>query len=245
MNFLQGRLPELHNNNSNNILYSSQQEIKAVVRSHNEEHIISISYETHTHTHSYSQTCIHPLKLQALVYDILPSTTAIFSYTIGSRKLSANEQLFFFVGAQTVVLQAVLLQATPIISDVCFITDHVAMSAQIKPQSFELRQNSFFTRGGCASCLRVCLGARLLLQTYQYPKLSEGADRVGGQLRGDKECPFSGVTESGRVWRKVPESSAWSVTPPFSQSACTNSKPKITWNNALSVKPKCKNSQIK
>ena len=31
-------------------------------------------------------------KLQALLYDILPSTTAVFSYTIGSRKLSANEQ---------------------------------------------------------------------------------------------------------------------------------------------------------
>ena len=24
----------------------------------------------------------------------------------------------------------------------------------------------------------------------------------------DKECPFSGVTNCGRVWRKVPESSA-------------------------------------
>ena len=33
----------------------------------------------------------------------------------------------------------------------------------------------------------------------QYPNLSAGADRVGGQLRGDKECPFSGVTKSGRV----------------------------------------------
>ena len=33
-------------------------------------------------------------------------------------------------------------------------------------------------------------------------------------------------------------------TPPFSQSAYTNSKPKITWN-AFSVKPKRKNSQIK
>ena len=39
-------------------------------------------------------------KLQALVYDILPSTTAVFSYAIGPTKLSANEQ--FFVGAQTV-----------------------------------------------------------------------------------------------------------------------------------------------
>ena len=41
---------------------------------------------------------------------------------------------------------------------------------------------------------------------YEYPNLSKGADRVGGQLRGDKECPFNGVTKSGRVWRKVPES---------------------------------------
>ena len=56
------------------------------------------------------------VKLQALVYDILPSTTAVFSYPIGSRKLSANEQ-FFFVGAQTVVS---LLQTTQIISDVCY-----------------------------------------------------------------------------------------------------------------------------
>jgi len=40
-------------------------------------------------------------KLQAPIYDILPSTTAVFSYAIGSRKLSANEQ--FFVGAQIVV----------------------------------------------------------------------------------------------------------------------------------------------
>ena len=40
-------------------------------------------------------------KLQALVYDILPSTTAVFSYATGSRKLSANEQ--FFVGAETLV----------------------------------------------------------------------------------------------------------------------------------------------
>ena len=36
---------------------------------------------------------VHP-KLQALVYDTLPSTTAVFSYAIRSRKLSANEQFF-------------------------------------------------------------------------------------------------------------------------------------------------------
>ena len=66
-------------------------------------------------------------KLQALVYHILPSTTAVFSFAIGSRKLSANEQ--FFVGAQTVVS---LLQTTQIISDVCFVTDHVAYASSNK-----------------------------------------------------------------------------------------------------------------
>ena len=91
--------------------------------------------------------------------------------------------------------------------------------AQIKPLSSGSRRNSFsflsffslfFTRGGCVSCLRGCLGARLLPES-QFPNLSEGADRVGGQLRGDKECPFSGVTKSGRVWRKMPESDGRSV----------------------------------
>ena len=52
----------------------------------------------------------------ALVYDSLPSTTAVFSYAIGSRKLSANEQ--FFVSAQTVVS---LFQTTHIKQDLSFI----------------------------------------------------------------------------------------------------------------------------
>ena len=51
----------------------------------------------------------------------------------------------------------------------------------------------------------------MLPQSYQDQNLSEGADRVGGQLRGDEECPFSGVPKSGRVWRKVPENDARSV----------------------------------
>ena len=73
---------------------------------------------------------MHQYKLQALVYDIFPSTTAVFCYAIGSRKLTANEQ--FFVGAQTVVLS--LLQTTQIISDVSFtfITYHVAYASSNK-----------------------------------------------------------------------------------------------------------------
>ena len=35
--------------------------------------------------------------LQALVYDILPSTTAVFSYAIGSRKLLANDQFLLLL----------------------------------------------------------------------------------------------------------------------------------------------------
>ena len=54
----------------------------------------------------------------------------------------------------------------------------------------------------------------------QYLNLSEGADRVGGQLHGDKECPFSGTTKSGRVWRKVPESDARSVGVTVPNQAC-------------------------
>ena len=59
------------------------------------------------------------IKLQALVYDILPSTTAVFSYAVGSRKMSANEQ--FFVGAQTVVSW---LQTTQIKRGVPFIASN-------------------------------------------------------------------------------------------------------------------------
>ena len=53
---------------------------------------------------------------------------------------------------------------------------------------------------------------------YQYPNLLEGADSVGRQLRGDKECnEGSGITNSDRVWRNmVPESDARSVLPPVS-----------------------------
>ena len=66
----------------------------------------------------HTKTAVYrPHKLQALVYDILPSTTTVFSYAIGSRKLSANEH--FFGGAQTVKS---LLQTTQTVSDVCFIT---------------------------------------------------------------------------------------------------------------------------
>ena len=55
-----------------------------------------------------------------------------------------------------------------------------------------------------------CFHSHISTQTFR-----RDADRVGGQGRGDKECPFSDVTKSGRVWRKVPESDARSVLSRF------------------------------
>ena len=71
------------------------------------------------------------VKLQTLVYDILPSTIAVFSYAIGSRKLSANEHfvLFIIFGAEVVVS---LLQTTQTTADCCFITDHGAYASSNK-----------------------------------------------------------------------------------------------------------------
>ena len=106
------------------------------------------------------------LKLQALVYDILPSTTAVFSYSIGSRKLSANEQ--FFVGAQTVVS---LLQKPQIKQGVSFIAANKFTPAQIKPQPFESRRNSFFYPGVDASHVYVralalgCFYSHIIIST--------------------------------------------------------------------------------
>ena len=62
------------------------QQLKPQVR---EQHLWN---HTHTHTH----------KLQALVYNILPSATAVFSYAIGPIKLSANEQFLLFYSSKFV-----------------------------------------------------------------------------------------------------------------------------------------------
>ena len=70
---------------------------------------------------------------------------------------------------------------------------------------------------------------------YSHISMTEGADRVGGQLRGDKECPFSGVTKSGRVWRKVPESDARSVPHRVSSGQSNSVIRKSTFQNSLYI----------
>ena len=142
-------------------------------------------------------------KLQALVYDILPSTTGVFCYAIGPWKLSPNEQFFCWCSnsSKFVTNNSNYIRRL-------FYNWPVLTPAQIKPKSFESRRNFlpfFYPRW--MRLMFTCV----LPQFYQYPNRSEVADRVGGQLRGDKEYPFSGVTKSGRVWRKMPESDARSV----------------------------------
>ena len=105
-------------------------------------------------------------KLQALVYDILPSTTAVFSYVIGSWKLSANEQ--FFVGAQTVVS---LLQTTQIKQGLSFTAANKVYTSTNKTTIVWNETELFvFTRGGCVSCLHACLGATEVTVGRRWPR---------------------------------------------------------------------------
>ena len=89
-------------------------------------------------------------KLQALVYDILPSTIAVFSYTIGSRKLSANEQ--FVVGAQTIVS---LLQTTQIKQSESFTAANKVYTSTNKTTIVWNRDGFFFIPGVDASHVNV------------------------------------------------------------------------------------------
>ena len=92
------------------------------------------------------------VKLQALVYDILPSTTAVFSYAIGSRKLSANEQ--FFVGAQTVVS---LLQTTLIKQSVSFVAANKVCTSANKTTDGTLFSFSFLFYPGWMRLMFTCV----------------------------------------------------------------------------------------
>ena len=81
-------------------------------------------------------------EFQALVYDILPSTAAIFSYTIGPRKLSANEQ--FFIDAQTIVS---LLETTQIKQGVSFIAANKVYTSTNKTTIIRIETELFFLPG--------------------------------------------------------------------------------------------------
>ena len=108
------------------------------------------------------------VKFQALVYDILPSTTAVFSYAIGSRKLSANEQ--FFVGAQSVVS---LLQTTQIKQGVSFIAVNEVYTSTNKTTIVWIETELFSLPGLDASHVYVralalgCFYSHISTQTFR------------------------------------------------------------------------------
>ena len=76
--------------------------------------------------------------------------------------------------------------------------------------SFESRRNAFFDPGRTRLVFRCVLGRYVvssLISTQTFRRaLTASVDSCA-----EIECPFSGVTNSGRVWRKVPESDARSV----------------------------------
>ena len=137
------------------------------------------------------------LKLQALACNILPSTTAVFSYAIGSRKLSANKQ--FYVGARTVVR---LLQTTQIKQGISFIAANKVYTSTNKTTIIWIEMELLFFPRVDASHVYMCA---LALGCFCSHIGTRTFQRALTALL-DRECPFSGITKSGRVWRKVPES---------------------------------------
>ena len=107
-------------------------------------------------------------KLQALVYDILPSTTAVFSYAIGSRKLSANEQFFCWCSNSSKFVTSNSNYIRRL-----FYVAMLLTPVQTRPKSFESVETELFllprVDASQLSRSRACLGARLLQQSYQYP----------------------------------------------------------------------------
>ena len=83
-------------------------------------------------------------KLQALVYHMLPSTTAVFSYATGSTENCQLTSSFFcwcsnsgkFVTNDSDYIRRLFLQLTTLLTP-----------TQIKPKSFESRRNYFFYPG--------------------------------------------------------------------------------------------------
>ena len=108
--------------------------------------MVSVDGKQHVYKKGVIQVVIVWCKLQAMVYDILPSTTAVFSYAIGSRKLSANEQ--FFVGAQSV---ASLLKTTQIKQGESFIAANKVYTSANKTTIVWIETELFFLPGVDAS----------------------------------------------------------------------------------------------
>ena len=108
-----------------------------------------------------------------------------------------------------------MLQITQIKQGLSFITTNKVYTSTYKTTIVSIEMELFFFFLPRVDASHVYIHALVLgcfySHIYYYLNLSEGTDHVAGQLRGDKECPFSGLTKSDRVWRKVQERGARSV----------------------------------
>ena len=164
--------------------------------------------------------------LQALVYDSLASTTAVFSYAIRSRKLSANEQ--FFVGAQTVVIKFVTNNSDYIRR---LFYNYVFYASWNKTTLVWIETELLFLPRVDASHVYVCalaLGCFYSHISTRTFRRALTADRVAGQLRGDKAYHFSGYSKTHYkklVTHVAPHASAVSLLKRAENSAITNQNP--------------------
>ena len=90
--------------------------------------------------------------------------------------------------------------------------------AQTKPKSFESRWNfkkiKLKKYQGWMRLMFTCVLNRGCFHSFTSTRTFRKAlTALVDSYAGDKECPFSGVTKSSRVWREVPESDARSVHP--------------------------------
>ena len=130
-------------------------------------------------------------------------------------KRSANKQ--FFVGAQTVVS---LLQTTQMKQGVSFIAANKVYTSTNKNTHNRLNRDGTlsFTRGGCVSCLRACLGARLLLRSYYFnvPTLRAPLSGTFLQTLPDLVTPLKGHSLYGaavqRRGQRPPKASGTNMT---------------------------------
>ena len=152
-------------------------------------------------------------KFQALVDDILPSTTAVLSCAIGFRKLSANEH--FFVGAQTVVS---LLQTTQIKQGVSFIAASKVYTGANKTTIVWIETELFFLPGwggwggGGGDASHVYVPALALLGCF-YSRISTHTPSIAFRHLPPNSARFSYATAS--VDSCVEIKSAHSLPPPL------------------------------
>ena len=165
------------------------------------------------------QRCSRSRRLQALVYDILPSTTVVFSYVMGSRKLSANEQFCCcccccsnsstFITNNSNKTRRVIYSRQEVYTSI-----NKTTVVWIETELFFFFFLPWVDASHYVYVRALALGCFCShISTGTFGRALTAS--LHGQLRGDKECAFSGVTKPGRVWRKVPESDARSV--PFAQ----------------------------